>query len=78
MLKKYSTLLLVLLLFCSTSNMFAQTTCPPGCSPHPTRPGVCIGPSCPPGPPGLPIDGGLGFLLVLGAAYGVKRLKEKK
>ena len=77
MFKKYRTLLLVLLLTFASSGMFAQN-CPPGCRPHPTRPGVCIGRNCPPGPPGLPIDGGLGFLLVLGAAYGVKRLKEKK
>ena len=73
--KKHITLLLVIIFFSISSNVYAQ--CPDGCFPHPNRPGVCIGPNCPAGPPGLPIDGGLGFLLFLGAAYGVKRLREK-
>jgi hypothetical protein len=30
----------------------------------------------PPPPPGLPIDGGLLFLLIAGMAYGVKKLKN--
>jgi len=30
----------------------------------------------PPPPPGLPIDGGLFVLAILGVAYGVKKLKE--
>jgi len=32
----------------------------------------------PPPPPGLPIDGGLSFLLVSGLAYGIFELKRKK
>ena len=28
----------------------------------------------PPPPPGLPVDGGLVFLMILGAAYGAKKL----
>jgi hypothetical protein len=35
------------------------------------------GPSVPPPPPpGLPIDGGLIFLIISGAAYGVAKLKK--
>ena len=30
----------------------------------------------PPRPPGLPIDGGLLFLIISGAVYGVSKLKE--
>jgi len=30
----------------------------------------------PPTPPGLPIDGGLLFLLIAGVAYGVKKIKD--
>jgi hypothetical protein len=30
----------------------------------------------PPPPPGLPIDGGLLFLLIAGVAYGVKKIKD--
>ena len=29
-------------------------------------------------PPGLPIDGGLSFLLISGVAYGIFELKRKK
>lgn len=29
-------------------------------------------------PPGLPIDGGLSYLLIVGIAYGVYELKRKK
>lgn len=29
-------------------------------------------------PPGLPIDGGLSYLLIAGIAYGVYELKRKK
>ncbi|AUC86003.1 hypothetical protein CW731_12255 [Polaribacter sp. ALD11] len=30
----------------------------------------------PPPPPGLPVDGGLVFLLISGLIYGVKKLKK--
>ena len=33
-------------------------------------------PPPPPPPPGLPIDGGLLFLLMAGIVYGVKKLKN--
>ncbi len=33
-------------------------------------------PPLPPPPPGLPIDGGLLFLLIAGVAYGVKKIKD--
>ncbi len=32
----------------------------------------------PPPPPGLPVDGGLGFLVVSGILYGVLKLRNKK
>ena len=32
----------------------------------------------PPAPPATPIDGGLGLLLLGGAAYGIKKVYEKK
>lgn len=32
----------------------------------------------PPPPPGLPIDGGLSFLLLSGLVYGICELKRKK
>jgi len=34
------------------------------------------GPPPPPPPPGLPIDGGLLFLLIAAIVYGVKQLKN--
>lgn len=35
-------------------------------------------PPCPGCGPGAPIDGGLGFLLLLGAGYGAKKLKKPR
>ena len=36
-------------------------------------------PMAPPTPPApVPIDGGVGFLLALGAGYGIKKLSDKK
>lgn len=32
----------------------------------------------PPAPPATPIDGGLGVLLAMGSAYGIKKLAEKR
>ena len=37
---------------------------------------IAQGPPPPPTPPGLPIDGGLLFLLIAGIVYGVKKLKN--
>ncbi|MDA9338083.1 hypothetical protein N9Q51_01875 [Flavobacteriaceae bacterium] len=37
---------------------------------------IAQGPPPPPPPPGLPIDGGLLFLLIAGIVYGVKKLKN--
>jgi len=32
----------------------------------------------PPGDPGVPVDGGLGFLLAAGLGYGANRLRKKR
>ncbi len=37
---------------------------------------IMIAQGPPPPPPGLPIDGGLLFLLIAGIVYGVKKLKN--
>jgi len=34
--------------------------------------------SPPPPPPGLPVDGGIGYLIVSGILYGVFKLRNKK
>lgn len=60
--KKLASLLLLLLF---PLIMIAQGTGLPGPGPPP-----------PPTPPGLPIDGGLLFLLIAGIVYGVKKLKN--
>jgi len=70
MLKKYITLIMFIALFLVSSNVMTQgnpTPCPDGSAPP------C---GNPPPPPGLPIDGGLGLLLVLGVGYGIKKIKE--
>ena len=70
MVKKYVTLILfVAVMF--FSNMAVAHTCPPNRTHGPGR-------SCPPRPPGLPIDGGIGILLAIGIGYAVKKLKEKE
>ncbi|MEE9408413.1 MAG: hypothetical protein V3V28_10105 [Polaribacter sp.] len=33
-------------------------------------------PAGPPDPPGLPVDGGILFLLISGLVYGVKKIRE--
>lgn len=30
-----------------------------------------------PGPPGLPVDGGVSLLLIIGSAYGIYAIKKK-
>jgi len=30
----------------------------------------------PPPPPGLPIDGGITFLIIAGVAYGIKKIRD--
>mgnify|MGYP001152013775 CR=1 FL=1 len=60
--KKLASLLLLLLF---PLIMIAQGTGLPGPRTPP-----------PPPPPGLPIDGGLLFLLIAGIVYGVKKLKN--
>ena len=66
---------LFLLLFAVllSSNMYGQSF-PLPCDEDPTT----DLPPCLPGPPGVPIDSGLSFLLIAGAAYGYKKLKGKK
>ena len=34
------------------------------------------GPPPPPPPPGLPIDSGIVYLLLLGVAYGIRKVKD--
>jgi len=70
MLKKYVTLILFVL-FVFSSNIAEAHVCPPGRTHGP-------GNSCPPSPPGLPIDGGVGALLIIGLGYAVSKLKDKK
>ncbi|MCE2497201.1 MAG: hypothetical protein J4F31_11600 [Flavobacteriales bacterium] len=41
-------------------------------------PTVVLGQPANPDPPGVPIDGGVGFLLAAGAAYGVKKYRDHK
>jgi len=43
---------------------------------HSKGPGEPTG--APPPPPGLPIDGGLSFLIISGVAYGIYELRRKK
>lgn len=74
MFKKYVTLVVFLTLFANVNQVVAQCNlpCPPGTRPN----GNCT--RCVPVPPGLPIDGGVAWLLVIGAAYGIKKLRENK
>ena len=51
------------------TEMFAPPVIPPGDLTGATPIGA---------PAGVPIDGGLGFLLAAGVAYGGKKLKERK
>lgn len=44
----------------------------------PPTPGQRSSDAALPPPPGLPIDGGLSFLLASGVAYGIYALKRKK
>ena len=40
---------------------------------------IALAQPCPPGCPlAIPIDGGIGFLLVAGAAYGVKKIRQAR
>lgn len=71
MLKKYIALIL-LMLFLFTGDLIAQPGNGNGGPP-------CGTPPCgPPPPPDTPIDGGIGFLLVLGAGYAVKKIRDNK
>ncbi|MCF6348565.1 MAG: hypothetical protein L3J20_09745 [Flavobacteriaceae bacterium] len=66
MLKKYAILIILILFITFSSNVMAQgIPCPnPG-------PGPC-------NPPGAPIDGGIGLLLVIGIGYAVSKLRKDK
>lgn len=70
MLKKYVTLILFVLLLFVSNNSEAHV-CPPNRTHGP-------GNSCPPRPPGLPIDGGVGILLAIGIGYAVTKLKDQE
>ena len=62
MLKKYSLLIVFVVILLTSSTVFAQVTPPGGHVP-------------PPNP--TPIDGGLGALLLLGIGYAVKKLRKE-
>lgn len=62
--KKLLLTIVTLFVVCSVS---AQIVAPP---PENDNPGL-------PPPPGLPVDAGLGFLLVVGLFYGCKRIKDE-
>jgi len=64
MLKKYATLILLILFITFSSDALAQTPCP-----NPGGPGPC-------NPPGVPVDGGIGILLAIGVGYAVSKLKK--
>ncbi len=65
MLKKYTTFGLLVLLFMMSMTVSAQD----GCVPSPTNP--CQ-------PPSVPIDSGIIVAVVLGLAYGVKKLRAER
>lgn len=55
----------VIMLFADASVLAQKTPSPP--EPKPAGPA----------PPGLPIDGGLSYLFIVGAAYGVYAIRKK-
>ena len=64
MLKKYTTIGLLVLMFMVSMTVNAQD-----CVPSPTNP-------CP--PPPVPIDSGIAVAIALGLAYGIKKLRSNK
>ncbi len=76
MLKKYVTLILFVLFVFVSSNAVAHT-CGPGLT-HSGTGHNCSSSGGPPNPPGVPIDGGVGILLVLGIGYAASKLKDKR
>ena len=72
MLKKYSILILVLLFVSFSNNITAQN----GGGVGPPEPGG--GPGDTVVPPRNPIDGGLGFLVILGIGYAVKSIRKEE
>jgi hypothetical protein len=74
MLKKYSILILVLLFVSFSNNITAQN----GGGEGPPEPGGGGGPVGPTLPPRNPIDGGLGFLVILGIGYAVKSIRKEE
>jgi hypothetical protein len=65
MIFKYRHIILLTLLTLGVTAVFGQTGAPPGGP-------AGGGPPCWP-PPCVPIDGGVSFLLAIGAAYGAKK-----
>ena len=69
MLKKYIKIILIVSLVAFSGDIFAHGG--PGGPP-------CGSPPCgPPPPPDTPIDGGIGYLLILGIGYAIKKIKFK-
>ena len=60
----------LLMTLLSSVDLFAACTFPGGCCPAGFPPQFC--PDCPPCVP-VPLDGGLGALLLAGVAYGAKK-----
>lgn len=64
----------LLLMLIPSVDLLAQCTFPGGCCPVGFPPQLC--PGCPPCVE-VPLDGGLGAMLVAGVAYGAKRIYGK-
>lgn len=69
--KKIMKLSVIALMLCTSVGLFAQNP------PHPNGGNAPGGTNTPVGG-GAPIDGGLSVLLVLGTAYGLKKVKFQK
>ena len=64
----------ILMVFVPSIDIYAVCTQPTGCCPDGFPAFMCV--DCPPCS-GVPIDGGLGALLIAGVAFGVKKVKGK-
>jgi hypothetical protein len=71
----FSILTLVVFLLITTISFAQPAGGPPPPPPPPT--GGAANPPCWP-PPCIPIDGGIGFLVIAGAALGVKKMYDHK